>query len=156
MWHRGTTICHPKWVKLYLVGIQFRTLFVSIREIDEERAIHRWAGEVAQVKVLEITKGSKKMHFLLFYGRVGALDFSLQHILKRVGSNSYFIILHKGGTCWGWPNLRPIVWKRGGQNFCHPITNWDGPILGVTMQQEKNKIHVGCVEWNGGNEQMES
>ncbi len=56
-------------------------------------------GEVAQIRVLEITKGPKKMHFLLFYGRVGALDLSLQHIPRRAGSNSYLIILHKGGTC---------------------------------------------------------
>ncbi len=34
-----------------------------------------------------------------FNGRVGALDLSLQHILRRVGSNSYLVILHKGGTC---------------------------------------------------------
>jgi hypothetical protein len=74
------------------------------------------------------------------------LDLSLQHILRRVGSNSYFIILHKGGTCWRWPNLRPTLWKRGGQNFCHPITNWDGPILGVTMQQKKTRFM--WVVWN--------
>jgi hypothetical protein len=86
-------------VKLYLVRIQFRTLFLSIREIDEEKATHKWAGEVAQIRVLEITKGPKKMHFLLFYGRLGALHLSLQHILKRVGINSYLAILHKGGTC---------------------------------------------------------
>jgi hypothetical protein len=85
--------------ELYLVGIQFRTLFISIKEIDEERATHRWAREVAQVRVLEITKGPKKRHFLHFYGRVGALDLSLQHIPRRVGRNSYLIILHKGETC---------------------------------------------------------
>jgi hypothetical protein len=86
-------------MKLYSIGIQFRTLFLSTGEIDEERATHRWAGEVAQVRVLEITKGLKKLHLLLFYGQVGALDLSLQHIPRKARSNSYLIILHKGGTC---------------------------------------------------------
>jgi hypothetical protein len=56
-------------------------------------------GEVAQIKVLEINKGPKKMHFFLFYGRVEALDLSLQDIPRRVRNNSYLVILHKGGTC---------------------------------------------------------
>jgi len=86
-------------VKLYFVGIQFRTLFLSIREIDEKKATHRWVGEATQIRVFETTKGPKKMHFLLFYGRLGALDLSLQHIPRRVGINSYLAILPKGGTC---------------------------------------------------------
>jgi hypothetical protein len=85
--------------EIILVGIQFRTLFLSIREIDEKKATHRWVGEVAQIRVFEITKGPMKMHFLLFYGRLGALDLSLQHIPRRVGINSYLAILHKGRTC---------------------------------------------------------
>jgi hypothetical protein len=28
---------NPRWVKLYSLGIQFRILFLSIKEIDEER-----------------------------------------------------------------------------------------------------------------------
>jgi hypothetical protein len=57
-------------MKLYSIGIQSKTLFLSTGEIDEERATHRWVGDVAQVRVLEMTKGPKKMHFFFFYGFV--------------------------------------------------------------------------------------
>lgn len=40
----------------------------------EERLLKDCEGVVAQVRVVEVTKGSKKLHFLMFCGNVGVLE----------------------------------------------------------------------------------
>jgi len=63
-----------KEVKLYSIWIQSKTLTLLRNESKEEGLLKDCDGVVAQVRLVEVTKGPKKLHFLMFCGNVGALE----------------------------------------------------------------------------------
>jgi hypothetical protein len=56
------------------MGAQSKTLTLLRDERMEGRLLKDCEGVMAQVRVVEVTKGPKKLHFLMLYGIVGPLE----------------------------------------------------------------------------------
>ncbi len=59
---------------MYSIGAQSKTLTFLGDEGMEEGLLKDCEGVMAQVRVVEVTKGPKKLHFLMFYGTMRALE----------------------------------------------------------------------------------
>ncbi len=94
---------------MYSIGAQSKTLTLLGDEGVEEGLLKDCDGVMAQVRVVEVTKGPKKLHFLMLYGIVGLLELDPKASSWK-GRELYFLITWLlGGKCLDHRNQRQTL-----------------------------------------------
>lgn len=94
---------------MYSIGAQSKTLTLLGDEGVEEGLLKDCEGVMAQVRVVKVTKGPKKLLFLMLYGTMGPLELDIKASSWK-GKELYFLItLLLGGKCLDHRNQKQTL-----------------------------------------------
>lgn len=94
---------------MYSIGAQSKTLTLLGDEGMEEGLLKDCEGVMAQVRVVKVTKGPKKLLFLMSYGTMGPLELDINASSWKGRELFFLITLLLGGKCLDHRNQRQTL-----------------------------------------------
>jgi hypothetical protein len=127
----------PHDIKVFMMGVQSKTFFLARGKGVDNESFRMWEGIISLVRISRVVKGPLKMHYLVYYGKVGTLELDLNAYSWKDGKHFFSFTTTLSRKMLKHPNLRLMLWKRGVQGYSPLPSNESGPIFGTKRGVKK-------------------